>query len=95
MLRLALVFAVLATPLAAQTDCYAREHVVNILTGKFAETPTGRGLAANGHMIEVWTSEKGTWTVVITRPDGATCPIASGEAWSDIPREVIPGGVNG
>ena len=35
-------------------------------------------------MIEVLASEKGGWTVLLTRPDGHSSIIGSGEAWTKV-----------
>ena len=33
-------------------------------------------------MIEVYSSdETGTWTILVTRPDGTSCLLAAGQRW--------------
>jgi hypothetical protein len=39
-------------------------------------------------VIEIFTSASGSWTIVVTRPDGQTCLVASGQAWEDITDEL-------
>ena len=66
----------------AQNTCFDRGALVKHLDGKFKEAPVAAGLAANGSVLEVFTSPDGvTWTIVLTQPDGATCVMASGESW--------------
>ncbi len=43
------------------------------------------GLAANNGVVEVFASpETGTWTIIVTLPDGQTCLVASGEGYESI-----------
>lgn len=70
----------------AQNTCFDRGALIKHLGGKFQEAPVAAGLAANGSVLEVFTSPDGvTWTIVLTQPNGATCVMASGEAWMGIP----------
>jgi hypothetical protein len=83
MRAVALVCALAASPVAAQ-QCADRQTVVDHLGGeRFNEAPTGRGVS-NGHMVEVWVSATGTWTVVVTSANGQTCMVASGHAWEAV-----------
>ncbi len=67
---------------APETVCFDRAALIAHLNGKFSETPIAAGLAANGSMVEVFSSPEGdTWTIVLTGPDGATCVMTSGESW--------------
>jgi len=82
----ALLFAVTllssGTVDAGKNVCFDRTALIKHLSGKFEEAPVAAGLAANGSVLEVFSSPDGvTWTIVITQPDGATCVMASGEAW--------------
>ncbi len=86
-----LVFAAMmvsfqVTEATAQNACFERGALIKHLNGKFDEAPIAAGLAANGSVLEVFTSPDGvTWTIVLTQPDGATCVMASGESWMGIP----------
>jgi hypothetical protein len=46
------------------------------------------GLVSNGAVLEVLTSDKGSWTIIVTRPDGTSCVVAAGEAWENLPKLV-------
>jgi len=70
-----------APAFAGQPICGAHDDVVSGLEKKYSETPTARGLATAGLMIEVFASPEGTFTIVATRPDGTSCLLAAGEAW--------------
>ncbi|MGR3712857.1 MAG: hypothetical protein ACU0A6_07030 [Shimia sp.] len=85
----AVLFGMAATapPLAAQAlHCAARDRVVERLESRFSEVLTGGGLqgAANSGatLVEVWASkETGTFTVILTNPQGVSCIVAAGTDW--------------
>jgi len=79
----ALVLTVSA-PAVAQTACGERGVIADRLAQKFGESPTSIGLATNGSVIEVFASKDGTFTILVTSPDGKTCLVAAGEAWQRI-----------
>ncbi len=73
-------------PAAAQTACATRNQLAERLAGDYAEVPVAAGLALSGEVIEVFTNSDGSsWTIVLTRPDGPSCLIAAGEAWTTLP----------
>ncbi|MEX2517898.1 MAG: hypothetical protein WD969_01045 [Paracoccaceae bacterium] len=84
----ALIFgaAAIAPPVLAdqaQTSCDDRERVIATLQGKHGEVVTGVCLAGEAAVIELWSSpETGSWTLLMTRPDGRTCLMAAGQAWT-------------
>ena len=80
-----------AAPASAQMVCGNHEAIEKRLAENYKEVRTGVGLAANGALLELYTSEKGTFTVVLTRPNGLSCLMAVGEAWNSIAH---PGLVN-
>jgi hypothetical protein len=41
--------------------------------------PVGIGLAQPGQVLEVFASSNGSWTMVMTMPDGKACLIAAGD----------------
>lgn len=68
-----------AAPLSA---CAPRAAVVAQLERKYGETRRGAGLQNRGAVTEVFASATtGTWTIIVTRPDGLSCAVAAGEAW--------------
>lgn len=74
-----------ATPLAeAQTRsaCAERGQVIERLAEKYGETLQSMGLHQNNGVVEVYASEDtGTWTILVTRPDGMACLLAAGQLW--------------
>jgi len=87
-----LLFAIAAPSIAqAQSVCGKRESMISSLKQKFGESERGMGLSGAEAVIEIWSSdETGTWTIVMTRPNGITCVMAAGESWMDIPAEKGP-----
>lgn len=83
----ALVFgaAALAPPAMAQsTVCMPRDALTASLQTKYSETLGGGGLQSAGRLIELWRSvETGTFTIILTRPNGTSCVLASGAHWYD------------
>lgn len=59
--------------------CAARSDVVAKLAERFGETLRSVGLEHADGVVEVYASEAtGTWTIVVTRPDGTSCLLAAG-----------------
>lgn len=66
------------------TACAKRELVIEKLIKRFGETLRTVGLQRTGNVVESYASDKtGTWTILITRPDGMSCLLAAGEFWVD------------
>ncbi len=86
---------VLVTPVLAQTSqqraCSTRVELLQRLGQAYSEDPVALGIATNGGMLEVLSTESGsTWTIIITMPDGNSCMFASGESWQALPRRSQP-----
>lgn len=73
--------------------CGTRSELVEILKDRFNQKPAGLGLSYEGReAFEIYTSEDGDWTVMMTKPNGQTCIMAGGHSWKNYPRKVsIPG----
>lgn len=69
--------------------CHNREQIVSALTNGFHEEAVSIGLHHNGEMMELYASDdSGTWTLLLTRTDGISCVVATGEAFEQ--REIDP-----
>ena len=69
-------------PASAQQACVTHEAATKHLEKQFDERAVGRGLANAGKaMFELFVSEAGSWTVVVSEPNGRSCIMASGESW--------------
>ena len=79
-----LMASVIATPAFAQMVCGNHTDIAKRLQTGYQEVRSGIGLAGNGGLIELYTSEKGTFTIVLTRPNGMSCLMAVGENWEAV-----------
>ena len=74
--------ALFAQSAAAQPQCNDRKEVLNLLAQKYKESPVASGVTNNGGLVEVLTDAKGgTWTIIVTTPQGVSCLVAAGEGW--------------
>jgi len=61
-------------------NCAERAAIVAKLVG-YHEEPEAIGLNNDGTLLEVFVSPQGTWTVLVSSPQGQSCIAAIGEAW--------------
>ncbi len=83
---LALSFGFATLILAAQQGhagspaCGARNVIVEQLGARYHESRRAIGLAADNSVLEIFASkDSGSFTILVTLPDGRTCLLASGE----------------
>lgn len=85
-----MLIALSTIPVAAETGsppCAPRPELLKQLSKRFNEAPVALGLAKNGSVIEVLTSDDGeTWTIMISQPNGSSCLVAVGEGWEELKR---------
>jgi len=72
-------------PANGQALCGDRDDIISRLESGYKESATGFGLAGNGGVVELYTSKKGSWTLLMTQPNGMSCLIAAGENWESLP----------
>jgi hypothetical protein len=67
----------------AQTQqCDQRNRVIGHLAQKYKEAPVAIGVTASGGLVEVLTTgDGGTWTIILSNPNGISCLVAAGEGW--------------
>jgi len=82
------IFAALATPqsvVAQGQQCGQRAEVVALLEQTYREARQGAGLARENMVVELYASaETGTWTILVTLPNGVSCLVASGTDWEGV-----------
>lgn len=69
---------------AAEQPCGDRLKIMDHLAKKYKEVPRAIALTGAGTVMEIFLSPSGSWTTLITTPQGETCIVASGESWEDI-----------
>lgn len=87
---LALLTLTVAAPAMAQQQmpCAERSALVGELKEKYKEASQGVGMTGNGAVMELMTSEAGSWSLVVTMPNGKSCLIATGSGWEQVPVKV-------
>jgi hypothetical protein len=75
-----------AVPGAAQAAlCGNRNAIVDTLKTKYNESRQAIGVAGTDSVVELYISEAGTWTMLVTSPNGRTCIMAAGHSWDGKP----------
>lgn len=65
-----------------QRACAERALVVERLESRFGEVRQAMGLNRGNAVVEVYASaETGTWTILVTTPNGIACLVASGDLY--------------
>lgn len=61
--------------------CAARETLLESLKSGFGEVPAGFGMTGNGGVFELLVSPGGSWSLILSLPDGKSCLLATGDGW--------------
>ena len=62
--------------------CGQRASVIGRLAEKYREAPVAVGVNSAGNMVEILTADDGgTWTIIVSLPNGISCLIDAGEGW--------------
>lgn len=97
-IRLAALLALTCTA-AAASNCAPSEAVEMRLASLYAEVPVGAGMKRDHFnrqtVVRLWVSEKGTFTITETSPQGVTCVLMAGREFylgpPDFPKPGDPG----
>jgi hypothetical protein len=75
-----------ASETIAQTavPCGDRAKLIAMLDSKYSETLANVGVTGQSQLVEVYVSDKGTFTVVMTNNKGVACVIAAGDSWEKL-----------
>ena len=76
-----LIFCFLTCTAAAQPACGPRTELVKHLADRYGEAQVGIGLDASGRLVEIFASTSGTFTVILSMPDGNSCVATTGKSW--------------
>jgi len=76
-------FAVEAQAVGIQ--CAAHKQLVTLLSKKYSEQPVALGTVNDDRYMQLFVSNSGTWTILVTKVDGQSCIVASGENWEKLP----------
>jgi hypothetical protein len=82
------IFALLAMPAHAQQQCGPRDKMIEMLAEKFGETQRTTGWVGGANetpitaVMETYANDTtGSWTIILAKPDGSACMLASGGGW--------------
>ena len=80
---------------AAEHECFQRTELVEYLGQRAHEAQSAMGLANNGGLLEVFTTEdQSTWTIFLTMANGVSCVIGAGETWMDLDVQPVAGEIS-
>ena len=83
--------ALTATGLKAEPACAPRPETLERLTDGLGQTRRAIALAGTGVVVETFAGPDGRWTMIVTRPDGISCHLASGRYREAVDESPIPG----
>lgn len=74
-------------------NCAKRDQVIASLGETYGETRRSYGLGQNNQVVELYASkDSGTWTLLLTLPDGRSCLMAAGNAFQVADPDLTPTG---
>jgi hypothetical protein len=79
------LLAMVAASAFAQAPCASRDALVKMLHHKYKEGPVNFGTVNGKTLVEVFASEKGTFTIIATQASGLSCIITAGQDWEVLP----------
>lgn len=90
MIRILSLLGLLALPAEAQVltmRCAASDVIDGHLRHRFGESPVALGVTDGDALAAVvlYVSSEGSWTLVLVRPNGDLCMLASGQDWRQMP----------
>lgn len=73
-------------PAAAQAPpCAPRALMLSILANSWGERTVAVGVTVRDQLIEVTAAaDGGTWTILVSQPDGLSCVAAAGSNWRSL-----------
>lgn len=82
---LAVLVTIASSTASAQgVPCGPSQALTARLAGEYGEAVTGGGIDAAGRLLRIFANaETGTWTAVVTSPEGLSCIVSSGENWAN------------
>ncbi len=91
-LSLVVLIAALQSPAEARQVCGEHTTLMEKLENEHKENQESMGIATDGSLLEVFVSETGGWTMLVTYPGRPTCVVATGKDWH---RLAIPAAATG
>lgn len=76
---------------ASAPDCHTHEHFRGLLAETYDQSVQLSMVTPNGHVLEVWASARGGWTLLEVLSPHAACIVARGRSWLALPLIRSPG----
>lgn len=73
-----------ATSPVAEVICAPTPEMEARLSAQYGEVKKGLGMRDPEAVMEIWTSPRGSWTLVMAYAAGQSCIVAMGEDWADL-----------
>lgn len=77
--------SVLSPSTAQAAECGKHEKVIAFLGKKYKEQLKAMGLVSNKGFMQLFVADTGTWTVILTTPEGISCIVAAGDSYESTP----------
>lgn len=81
---LAGVIFLASTQGAKAAVCSERKKFTSFLTKTYKEQQKAVGLVSDTGLMEIYVSEEGTWSIIMTGRKGISCLIAAGDNWKGL-----------
>jgi hypothetical protein len=76
---------------AAQNICAPRTDLVKRLWDRWQEAQVSLAMINDGRLLEIFASEAGSWTAIISDPNGRSCVASAGQEWTVFDAPKVPG----
>ncbi len=70
---------------AKAAECGTHDKVIAFLGKKYKEQVAAMGLVSNKGFMQLFVADTGTWTVLLTTPEGISCIVAAGDSYEKAP----------
>ena len=70
---------------AGTPRCAPHADMLAALAKQYGEAPQAVGIVNESSFIEVLSSKEGSFTILVTRPDGMACILAAGQNFEEVP----------
>jgi len=75
---------------AGAAICGDYAQIKDMLAERYKESPKSVGMIADKGVVQIFTSEEGTWSILLTSTEGRACIVAAGHSWQDV-KQVLAG----
>ncbi|WP_299504224.1 hypothetical protein [uncultured Roseobacter sp.] len=72
-----------ATTPIGEVICAPSDEMLSRLAQQYGSERQASGLRGREQVMEVWTDDRGDWTMVVRYASGTSCIVAMGEHWTD------------